>query len=216
VRPLGTGTARWDLGDHGAEAYVLFMAASSQQSGSHFTGMMLIAMPSMADTRFSRSVVYVCSHSEEGAMGLVVNQVIDQLRLPAVLQQLGIESEGMAEDQPVHLGGPVESNRGFVLHSADYQLESTLLIDENFALTATVEILRAIAEGKGPRRLVLALGYAGWAPGQLDAEILANGWLIAPGDADIVFDQEDDTKWHRALAKLKIDPILLSGAVGHA
>ncbi len=210
------GTVRWDLGDPPSEAYFLRMASSPQQTNSHFTGMMLIAMPSMADTRFTRSVVYVCSHSAEGAMGLVVNQVIDQLRLPAVLQQLGIKSEGLAEDQPVHLGGPVESNRGFVLHSADYQLESTLLIDENFALTATVEILRAIAEGNGPSRLVLALGYAGWAPGQLDAEILANGWLIAPGDADIVFGREDETKWHRALAKLKIDPILLSGAVGHA
>ena len=190
--------------------------ASTEQTSPHFTGMMLIAMPSMADTRFSRSVVYVCSHSAEGAMGLVVNQVIDQLRLPAVLQQLGIEGDGRPDDQPVHLGGPVESNRGFVLHSSDYRLESTLLIDEHFALTATVEILRAIAEGKGPSRLVLALGYAGWAPGQLDAEILDNGWLLVPGDADIVFDREDQTKWHRALAKLKVDPILLSGAVGHA
>jgi putative transcriptional regulator len=204
-----------DLGGPLACAYLRDMAASNQTS-SHFTGMMLIAMPGMADTRFSKAVVYICSHSEEGAMGIVVNQVIDQLRLPAVLQQLGIEGSGRPEDQPVHVGGPVESNRGFVLHSAEYRLDSTLVIDENFALTATVEILRAIAEGKGPSRLVLALGYAGWAPGQLDAEILDNGWLIAPGDADIVFDRNDDNKWNRALAKLKVDPILLSGAVGHA
>ncbi len=190
--------------------------ASQDQTSTHFTGMMLIAMPSMADSRFAKSVVYVCSHSEEGAMGIVVNQVIDQLRLPAVLQQLGIEGAGRPEDQPVHVGGPVESNRGFVLHSADYRLDSTLQIDETFALTATVEILRAIAEGKGPSRLVLALGYAGWAPGQLDAEVLDNGWLLAPGDADIVFGRDDDDKWNQALAKLKVDPILLSGASGHA
>lgn len=190
--------------------------ASTDHNSPHFTGMMLIAMPGMADARFTKSVVYICSHSAEGAMGIVVNQTVDQLRLPAVLQQLGIEGDRSPKDQPVHVGGPVESNRGFVLHSADYQLESTLLIDESFALTATVEILRAIAEGNGPSRLVLALGYAGWAPGQLDAEILANGWLLAPGDADIVFDEDDDGKWNRALAKLKVDPILLSDAIGHA
>jgi len=103
-----------------------------------------------------------------------------------------------------------------VLHSAEYRLDSTLVIDESFALTATVEILRAIAEGKGPRRLVLALGYAGWAPGQLDAEIMDNGWLLVPGDADIVFDRNDESKWDRAMAKLKVDPLLLSGAAGHA
>jgi len=186
------------------------------QTSAHFTGMMLIAMPAMADSRFAKSVVYICSHSEEGAMGIVVNQAIDQLRLPAVLEQLGIEGRGHPDDQPVHVGGPVESNRGFVLHSAEYRLDSTLVIDEAFALTATVEILRAIAEGNGPNRLVLALGYAGWAPGQLDAEIRDNGWLLAPGDADIVFDPDDDNKWNRALAKLKVDPILLSGAAGHA
>ena len=190
--------------------------ASTDPSSPHFTGMMLIAMPAMADQRFARSVVYVCSHSAEGAMGIVVNQVVDQLRLPAVLQQLGIEGEDGLEDKPVHVGGPVEGNRGFVLHSAEYRLESTLVIDENFALTATVEILRAIAEGKGPSRLVLALGYAGWAPGQLDSEVLDNGWLLVPGDADIVFDRDDASKWQRALAKLKVDPILLSGAAGHA
>ena len=190
--------------------------ASSDPTSPHFTGMMLIAMPAMADPRFAKSVVYVCSHSAEGAMGIVVNQVVDQLRLPAVLKQLGIHGEGDPADQPVHIGGPVEANRGFVLHSAEYRLESTLVIDASFALTATVEILRAIAEGKGPDRLVLALGYAGWAPGQLDSEVLDNGWLLAPGDAEIVFDQNDGGKWQRALRKLKVDPLLLSGAAGHA
>jgi putative transcriptional regulator len=207
--------SRGHLGAPGRRAYVHAMAAPDHTS-PHFTGMMLIAMPGMADTRFAKSVVYVCSHSPEGAMGIVVNQVIDQLRLPAVLQQLGIDGDAQPDDQPVHVGGPVETNRGFVLHSAEYRLDSTLVIDESFALTATVEILRAIAEGKGPKRLVLALGYAGWAPGQLDAEIMDNGWLLVPGDADIVFDRNDEGKWDRALAKLKVDPLLLSGAAGHA
>ena len=190
--------------------------SSTASSKPYFTGMMLIAMPAMADTRFARSVVFLCSHSAEGAMGLVVNQVADRLRLPSVLNQLGIGASEGADDLPVHIGGPVESNRGFVLHSADFQLESTLMIDETFALTATVEILRAIGKGEGPRRLVLALGYAGWAPGQLDAEIQQNGWLLAPADSEIVFDTDDASKWDRALAKLKVDPMLLSSTAGHA
>jgi putative transcriptional regulator len=192
------------------------MAAESRSS-SGLTGMMLVAMPHMPDERFARSVIFLCSHSEDGAMGLIVNRVVEQLRLPAVLGQLGIEwKAGDEDDLPVHLGGPVEGSRGFVLHSSDYAQESTLVIDTTYSLTANIDVLKAIAAGQGPRRKVLALGYAGWAPGQLDAEIQGNGWLVMPADPEIVFGPDDDTKWSRALAKLKVDPSLLSSQAGHA
>ncbi len=182
----------------------------------HLTGMLLIAMPNMPDPRFARSVIYLCAHSAEGAMGLVVNQVADNVSFPSVVDQLGITPTPDCEDTPVHVGGPVEASRGFVLHTPDYVLDSTLVIDKEFALTATVDVLRAIAEGKGPRRRVLALGYAGWGAGQLDAEIQANGWLIAPADADIVFGRDNTAKWDKALQKIGVDPRLLSTVAGHA
>jgi putative transcriptional regulator len=182
----------------------------------HLTGMLLVAMPNMSDPRFARSVIYLCAHSAEGAMGLIVNQLADNVDFPSVIDQLGIQPTPTCEDTPVHVGGPVESSRGFVLHSPDYVLESTLVIDKDFALTATVDVLRAIADGKGPRRRVLALGYAGWGAGQLDAEIQANGWLLAPADADIVFGRDNTAKWDMALHKIRVDPRLLSTVAGHA
>jgi putative transcriptional regulator len=178
--------------------------------------MLLVAMPSMPDERFARSVVYLCAHSPQGAMGLVVNRPAESLTFPGIIRQLGIEAETELDAMPVHVGGPVESSRGFVLHSADYVRESTLVIDDTFALTATIDILKAIATGKGPRRQFLALGYAGWAPGQLDAEIQANGWLVAPAAADLVFDTSDARKWEQALRALRIDPALLSTTAGRA
>jgi putative transcriptional regulator len=191
------------------------MSAAKDVTG-HLTGMMLVAMPGMADPRFAHAVIYLCAHSEDGAMGLVVNQTVESVTLPQVISQLGIEPTAEGADLPVHCGGPVESSRGFVLHSPDYVLESTLVIDERFALTATVDVLKAIAVGKGPRRKVFALGYAGWAAGQLDAEIQRNGWMVVPADAEIVFSADNDAKWHLAMAKLGIDPSLLSTAAGHA
>ena len=185
-------------------------------TGDSLTGQLLVAMPAMADPRFARSVIYLCAHSAEGAMGLVVNRLIDSLTFPSLLQQLGIEPGPHLVSTPVHFGGPVESSRGFVLHSADYVQDSTLVIDGNFALTATIDVLKAIAGGGGPERRVLALGYAGWAAGQLDSEIQANGWLLTPADEDIVFGPNNGTKWTRAIAKLGIDPSLLSSQVGHA
>ena len=181
----------------------------------HFTGMLLVAMPGMPDPRFSKSVIYVCAHSAEGAMGLVVNQTAGNVTFPAVMGQLGIEA-GEGDDTPVHVGGPVESSRGFVLHSVDYVQDSTLVIDERFALTATIDILRAIAEGHGPNRRVLALGYAGWSAGQLDQEIQGNGWLVAPADPEIVFGRDNEAKWHTALRQIGVDPSLLSTVAGHA
>lgn len=190
--------------------------ATRDPSQSSLSGQLLVAMPQMSDPRFARSVVYLCAHSSDGAMGLVVNRLIDSLTFSSLLSQLGVEAEGEPADMPVHFGGPVESSRGFVLHTSDYLQDSTLVIDDEIALTATVDVLKAIARGSGPRHRVLALGYAGWAPGQLDAEIQANGWLLVPADLDLVFGVENDSKWQRALAKIGIDLSLLSSEAGHA
>ncbi len=160
--------------------------------------------------------MYLCAHSAEGAMGLVVNRLIDSLTFDSLLDQLGLEAGAGAVDLPVHFGGPVESSRGFVLHSADYVQDSTLVIEDDIALTATIDVLKAIAKGDGPRQRVLALGYAGWAAGQLDAEIQANGWLMVPADHELVFGFDNQTKWQRAIAKLGVDPSLLSTEAGHA
>lgn len=177
---------------------------------------MLIAMPGMADSRFAKSVVYLCAHSAEGAMGLVVNQLADQLTLPTVVEQLGIEPQADLAGIPVHLGGPVETSRGFVLHSSEYVQDTTLVVDDEFSLTATVDVLRALAAGSGPKRVFFALGYAGWDAGQLDQEIQENGWLVAPADADLVFASDDEQKWLRALRSIGVDPLLLSTTAGRA
>ena len=186
------------------------------QDGSYVTGQLLIAMPGMRDERFAKSVIYMCAHSEEGAMGLVLNQRLDSLSFAELMSQLELDEKHLSRDVPVHFGGPVESGRGFVLHTSDYQQDATLEVINGVALTATVEILKAIAQGKGPQKSLLALGYAGWGPGQLDMEIRANGWLQVPSDSEIIFDIEPDTKWERAIQRLGIDPRMLSDEVGHA
>jgi putative transcriptional regulator len=173
-------------------------------------------MPTMSDPRFQRTVIYMCAHSAEGAMGLVVNKAINTISFPDLLRQLHIEPSAPSEGILVHSGGPVETGRGFVLHSDDYRQDATLLIRDGIALTATVDVLRAIAAGGGPRRRLLALGYAGWAPGQLDAEIQANGWLVCDPDEDLVFSGDLDHKWDRAVHKIGIDPSKLSSTAGHA
>jgi putative transcriptional regulator len=182
---------------------------------SPLTGQLLVAMPQMADPRFARSVVYLCAHSADGAMGLVINRLIDSLTFDSLLEQIGVERTG-GGSMPIHFGGPVESSRGFVLHTTDYLQDSSLVIEDEIALTATIDVLKAIARGEGPRRRVLALGYAGWAAGQLDAEIQANGWLLVPADLDLVFGIENESKWERAIAKIGIDLTLLSSEAGHA
>ncbi len=179
-------------------------------------GHLLVAMPQMQDPRFARSVILMCAHNEEGALGLIVNKLIDQITLPDLMKQLGIEAAGLGARSRVHFGGPVECGRGFVLHSADYVEHGTLVVGESMALTATLDILRLIGRGEGPRRSLLALGYAGWGPGQLDAEIQANGWLHVSADDEIVFGPQLPRKWQQALAKLGIDPLSLSGDAGHA
>jgi putative transcriptional regulator len=181
------------------------------------TGQLLIAMPQMLDPRFARSVVYICAHSEdEGAMGLVVNKLVDSLTMDELYTHLNLDPAAIGRSRPVHFGGPVEPGRGFVLHTPDYREDATLVIGDGFAVTATLDILRAIGKGEGPERSLLALGYAGWAPGQLDAEMQANGWLSVGADPDLVFGPDFDATWRRALAKLGIDLTLLSTEAGHA
>jgi putative transcriptional regulator len=182
----------------------------------YLEGQLLIAMPTMGDPRFERTVIFLCAHSAQGAMGLVVNKLANQITFRELLEQLSIETPAVKRDMRVHFGGPVETGRGFVLHSSDYQQDSTLMVGDTVGLTATVDILRAIADGAGPQQGLLALGYAGWAPGQLDSEIQANGWLSAPADPDILFDNELDTKWERALSKVGVDVSFLSSDAGHA
>jgi len=187
-------------------------------------GQMLVAMPSMADQRFARSVIYICAHSDEGAMGIVVNQLAPNIKFPDLLVQLDvipanntIELPPRAGDVKVLKGGPVESGRGFVLHSSDFFLDdSTLPIDDGVCLTATLDILKAIANGGGPDSAVLALGYAGWGAGQLESEIQDNGWLHCAADRDLIFGVEMDAKYDRALSKIGIKPGMLSSEAGHA
>ena len=205
------------------------MRAERKKSGKasargYLDGQMLIAMPTMADERFSRSVIYVCAHSTEGAMGIVVNQPAKNINFPDLLVQLEvipatdlIELPPQAGIVKVLKGGPVETGRGFVLHSADFFIEdSTLPIDEGICLTATLDILKAIARGGGPASAVLALGYAGWAAGQLESEIQENGWLHCPADPDLIFGIDTDSKYERALRKIGINPAMLSSEAGHA
>ncbi|HEX3952028.1 MAG TPA: YqgE/AlgH family protein [Stellaceae bacterium] len=181
------------------------------------TGQLLVAMPQMQDPRFARSVVYVCTHSgESGAMGLVVNKLLESLTMEELLSHLNLEAGPRNNARPVHFGGPVEPGRGFVLHTPDYHDNGTLVVGDNFAITATLDILRAMGRGEGPSRSLFALGYAGWAPGQLDAEMQANGWLSVPADSDLVFDDDFAAKWQRALAKIGIDLTMLSTDAGHA
>jgi putative transcriptional regulator len=190
----------------------------------YLDGQMLIAMPAMNDERFARTLIYVCAHSSEGAMGIVVNQRAQNIKFPDLLVQLEvipaserIELPTRAEDMEVLKGGPVETGRGFVLHSADFIIEnSTLPIDEGICLTATLDILKAIAHGDGPHEAVLALGYAGWAPGQLEQEIQQNGWLHCEADPELIFGTDIEGKYARALGKLGIDLAMLSNEAGHA
>lgn len=188
----------------------------AEPSENYLAGQLLVAMPGMRDPRFAKSVIYLCAHSADGAMGLVINRILEQITFTDLLQQLGIDSTGVGDFIHVHFGGPVETARGFVLHSADYHHDGTLVVTPTVALTATIDILKAIASGAGPRHHLLALGYAGWGPGQLDSEIRANGWLCAPPDEALVFDDDLESKWNRAMSKLGIDPRMLSDAAGHA
>jgi putative transcriptional regulator len=190
----------------------------------YLDGQMLIAMPAMLDERFARSLIYICAHSSEGAMGIVVNHPAPNINFSDLLVKLDvipatdvIRLPSRAEVVKVMRGGPVETERGFVLHSSDFFIEnSTLPIDEGICLTATIDILKAIARGEGPVSAILALGYAGWAPGQLETEIQANGWLHCAADPELIFGADTGAKYERALKKIGIDPGMLSSDSGHA
>ena len=212
-KPAARGTDKILSGEPGRVSGMGSKRAKSAEG--YLAGQLLVAMPNMRDPRFERTVIYLCVHNAEGAMGLVINKPVGSLTFPQLLRQLGIPKESVA-DRRVHFGGPVEMGRGFVLHTDEYEQESTVKVRPGYAVTATIDILKAISEGGGPEKALLALGYAGWAPGQLDGEIQANGWLHAPADFGIVFDDELDTKWTRAIGKIGIDLALLSGEAGHA
>src|ERR1700751_1604230 len=190
----------------------------------YLDGRLLIAMPVMGDPRFELSVIYMCAHSADGAMGIMVNRPAGSIDFPELLVQLNIinKSEqiklpGTAESMKVLRGGPVDTGRGFVLHSSDFYIaNATLKIADGICLTATIDILKAIAKGEGPRHAILALGYAGWAPGQLENEIQENGWVPCDAAGELVFGDDVDDKYARALRKIGIDPGMLSNEAGHA
>lgn len=191
---------------------------------TYLDGQLLVAMPGMMDERFARAVIFICAHSAEGAMGIILNRPAANVTMPDLLVQLEIvpDAERISLPQQVGnmqvlMGGPVETSRGFVLHSPDFHLaQSTLPIDDGICLTATIDILRAIAAGRGPENAVLALGYAGWGAGQLEMELQANGWLNTPADAELVFNTAADVRYEMALRRIGIEPAMLSMEAGHA
>ena len=184
--------------------------------GGYLTGQLLIAMPAMQDPRFARTVICLCAHSSEGAMGIVLNKPLEGLSFEDLLRQLKLDPVPPQRRIRLFAGGPVDGGRGFVLHTTDWSTEGSLTVSGDVALTASVDILKAIAGGGGPRQGILALGYAGWGPGQLEGEIQRNAWLNVLPDEALLFGEDYDRKWRRALAKLKVDPLLLSDAAGHA
>ena len=193
------------------------MFALQSDLEASLTGRLLIAMPALVSSPFAQSVVFLCAHSiDDGAMGLVVNRRLSQPGFDELLEQLGVVPAPPRRRITLCAGGPVENSRGFVLHSADWTGDGSLAVDDSIVLTASLDVLKVIADGAGPRQALLALGHATWAPGQLEQEIQQNAWLSAPSSDGIVFGPDHDSKWRRALGSLNIDPIRLSGVVGHA
>jgi putative transcriptional regulator len=192
------------------------MAREHDGGEGYLTGQLLVAMPAMRDPRFAQAVVFMCAHTAESAMGIVINRPLDGLTFDALLEQLKVEPAPPARRIRMHAGGPVETGKGFVLHTTDWVQESSLRVDGRFALSSSIDVLRAFARGEGPKQGILALGYAGWGAGQLDEEILQNAWLSVPADEAFVFDGELGAMWRGALSMLKVDPLLLSGAAGRA
>ena len=193
------------------------MKAHDPSDPSQIEGKLLIAMPGMGDPRFDKSVIFMCAHSPDGALGLIVNKPTPELSFAKLLKQLDIDVPDVFRDVSVHFGGPVESGRGFVLHSGDFVSDiSTLQVSEDFGMTATLDVMEALAGDGAPRDALLALGYAGWGPGQLEAEILQNGWLTCDATRALVFQEPDETKWTAALATLGVDALVLSADAGRA
>jgi len=187
-------------------------------AGENFLeGKILIAMPGMSDPHFEKSVIFMCAHSAEGAMGIIINKPVAGLSFHDLMQKLDLSVTPATPNFPILYGGPVETGRGFVLHSGDYESsEATLPVSEDVSLTATLDILRAMADGRGPEHAIFALGYAGWSPGQIEDEIRRNGWLHCDEDSEFLFDIGLDAKWAIALRKIGIDASGLSAHAGHA
>jgi putative transcriptional regulator len=183
---------------------------------SPFRNTLLVAMPGMHDSFFSRSVIYICAHSAQGAMGIVINQRLPDMEFSELASQLHLPRPLLSSDPVVHFGGPVETGRGFVLHSTDFIREDTVRVTDGICMTGTIDILSAIAEGKGPDRSIFALGYSGWGAGQLESEIERNSWLTMPADEDLIFSLDLARKWDMAMARMGVNPLMLSVETGHA
>lgn len=190
--------------------------AIAKKNAEYLSGQFLVAMPGMPDPRFSQTVIYLCAHNSEGAMGLVVNRPMESVAFPILMKQLDIKLSELQSSTIMLFGGPVESDRGFVLHSTDYFQDETMRVDQEVALTGTIDILRDIAAGEGPQKCLVVLGYSGWGPGQLDDEMKANGWLHVKADSDLLFNSDPAEKWQRAMDKIGVDPLMLSDKSGHA
>ncbi len=195
------------------EANLASMIDSDETS---LTGQLLIAMPAMDDPNFAHSVILLCAHTDEGAMGIVLNQPLAKPSFDALLAQLDVQPVPPARQIQLCQGGPVDHGRGFVLHTSDWVSDASLRVDDRLALTASLDVLQEIAQGGGPKEGLLALGYSSWGPGQLDREMQQNVWLSAPAKLDLLFDPDHETKWRRAMAILRVDPLLLSSVAGRA
>jgi putative transcriptional regulator len=184
--------------------------------GGYMEGQLLVATNLITESCFYRSVIYICTHDQDGAIGIIINRHLNDLTLTDVIKQFKITMESEASPEPVYMGGPVNPARGLVIHSTDYKDKSTVRFKSDIAITSNLQVLRDIAVGKGPKKSLLALGYAGWEAGQLEAEIEANSWITVPASSKLVFDTDDKAKWEQAAKSLGIDMFKLSGDVGHA
>lgn len=193
-------------------------SAPKESSPTYFVGQLLVAMPQMQDPRFRESVIFLCGHDEKGAMGIMLNKLVESVSTKELFEQLGLHKsdKNKTPSLHVHYGGPVEIGRGFVLHSSDYVGENSVEITEDISLSASTNILQDLVQGQGPDHILLALGYAGWSSGQLEDEIMQNGWLLLPADASTIFDDKPTTLWRRTLQKNGVDPEHLSAHLGHA
>ncbi len=189
---------------------------SKQELSGYLTGQFLLAMPHMQDSRYEKTVIYICGHDLNGAMGLVVNKFLGDLTLKGLLEYLNLPRESIRRDLPIYFGGPVDTGRGFVLHSDEFTHSGTVQLGKHIALTATIDVLQAIAEGGGPKECLLAMGYVGWGPGQLDSELHSNRWLQVEADSEILFQTSIEKKWEKAISKLGVTPEALSDEFGQA
>jgi putative transcriptional regulator len=188
----------------------------ANRQADRLTGQILVAMPTLTDPNFAQAVILICAHNADGAMGIILNRSLERPSFEALLQQLDIAPVPPEREIRLCAGGPVENVRGFVVHTTDWMVDGTLRVDEGLGLTTSLDILKAVAQGRGPRECLLALGYAGWGPGQLENEFGQNSWLSVPADEALVFKGDNETRWRRAMQKLHVDPALLSPTAGHA